>query len=355
MKLRNIAFSLVVTLIMFAFAQDFPQLRRFDSPFYSQAELGAGDLAEVYETTRDATVRIETRPAGIGSGFFISPDGQVMTAYHVVRDADALNVVEADGTSYRASVIGFDEYRDLAVLQAQVDRPVSSLQIATETPSAGESVLAIGNSRGDFNAPRSGEVTSLGQRLGGSFPEQLIAMTLPLAPGDSGGPVLNAGGEAVGVVTAVGITRAGYASYAAPLYRAGDLVTDLRMGLQLGVPFLGVSLLELTPQTVAEIDYGESGGLLVTGVVPGSGAEAAGLREPRTAEDGTQGSPNATAVVEADVITEVDGRRISSHDELVEYLRALSVEDEVELTVMRGGEIIEIAVTLGSRGSARDS
>ena len=350
MKLRHISLLLVIAFTSFVSAQNFPGVRGFDMQnfFRPQIEQGAGELAGVYETARTATVRIETRPAGIGSGFFISPDGQVMTAYHVVRDAETLSVVETDGTTYRASIVGFDEYRDLAVLQAQVDEPVDFLATATGAPAPGEAVLAIGNSSGDFNAPRRGQITAFGQRLGGSFPEGLVAMTVPLAPGDSGGPVLNADGEAVGVVTAVGVSRAGFTSYATPIYSAADLVVDLRTGLRRGVPFLGVSLLELTPQTVAEIGYGEPGGLLVTGVVTGSGADAAGLREPQTANE-AQGSPNAMTVVSADVIIAVDGRRVSSYDNLVDYLRSLSVGDEVDLTLVRGGETAEVTVTLGSR------
>ena len=346
MQLRHLTLALILGFTSLALAQNVPQARFNPSQFFNaQVERGAGELSDIYDAAQSAAVRVETRGGGVGSGFFISADGQVMSAYHVVRGGGGVRVVTSDGSRLPATVVGFDEFRDVALLQVEADEPRDFLPLETTTPTFGEDVLAIGNSRGQFNAPRSGRVTALGQTLGASFPEDLIAMTVPLAPGDSGGPVLNAQGEVIGVVTAVSVSRAGIASFAAPVFEQAAFVDELRAGLQRSVPFLGVSLLPLTPEAVAELGFGEPGGLLVTGVVSGSGADAAGLREPVTEEAQGQ-NPEVRA---ADIITAVDGREVANFDDLVGYLRTLSIGDEVLLSLLREGEVLEVSVTLGSR------
>ena len=317
-----------------------------------------GDLAALYATAKDAAVRIETTPAGVGSGFVISQDGLVMTAYHVVKAARAFDVVTSSGDVYPATLVGFDEYSDVALLDIDA-QGLATLPIDfTHTPQPGDVVLAIGNSRGEFNAPRAGQVVALDQALSSSFPEHLIASTMPLAPGDSGGPVLNAAGEVVGVVDAVSVGPSGYSSFATPLFgsSASEMVTALEGGLQRGVPFMGVSLLDLTPQTVADLGYGSPGGLLVTEVVPGSGADSAGLQNPKTVQTRVQRGQYSrrsagivTGIRSADIITAVDGRQVAKSDDLVGYLRSLAVGDRVELTVVRGDAQLQLTVTLGTR------
>ena len=331
-----------------AFAQFGGRGRAYRTPQGIQQET----LETVYASARDATVRIETTPAGVGSGFVISGDGWVMTAYHVVRDASSLSVVTSEGRRYTATLVGYDEYGDVALLDIEATGLTALPIDFTDTPEPGDALLAIGNSRGDFNAPRVGQVVALDQTLSASFPEGLIASTMPLAPGDSGGPVLDSDGEVVGVAVAISVGPEGYSSFATPLFgsEASEIVAALEGGLQRGVPFMGVSLLELTPQVVANLGYGSPGGLLVTEVAPGSGAALAGLQAPDTVAVRTRGRGRVvTGVTQADVITAVDGRRVGTADELVGYLRGLSVGNEVELTVLRGGETLHLTVTLGAR------
>ena len=194
-----------------------------------------------------------------------------------------------------------------------------------------------------------GRVVALDQTLSSSFPEGLIAATLPLAPGDSGGPVLDSDGEVVGVAVAISVGPEGVSSFATPLFgeEAGEVIAALEGGLQRGVPFMGVSLLELTPQVVANLGYGSPGGLLITEIAPGSGADLAGLRTPDTV--GTRRGRVVTGINKADVITAVDGRRLETADELVGYLRGLEIGDEITLTVLRGDEELRITLTLGTR------
>lgn len=308
-------------------------------------------LNTLYQSAREAAVRIETTPSGVGSGFVISEDGLVMTAYHVVRSARSLTVVTSGGERYAARVVGFDEYGDVALIDIDASGLTALSIDFTDTPEPGDVVLAIGNSRGEFNAPRAGQVVALDQTLSASFPEHLIASTLPLAPGDSGGPILDKDGEVVGVAVAVATGPGGYSSFASPLFgdSAREVVAALESGLQRGVPFMGVSLLELTPQTAAELGFGVSSGLLVTEVVPGSGAEAAGLQNPETLQGRGRRGGAVSSVTDADVITAVDGQRVTSAEELIAYLRGLEVGDAVSLSVLRGSESLDVTVTLGTR------
>lgn len=135
-------------------------------------------LDKVYEKSRAASVRIETIPEGIGSGFFISSDGYVMTAYHVIEGAKVLNVRTARDEVLRAEVVGYDEPRDLAILRVRPSRAVPFLALETQRAlQPRDLVLGIGNSRGDFIAPRPGVVTQLDRTLSPFFPAGLVAST----------------------------------------------------------------------------------------------------------------------------------------------------------------------------------
>ena len=341
--------SLLLVVPTPTYAQFGGQGRPYRTPQESTAQQEA--LSAVYTGARNATVRIETLPEGVGSGFVVSEDGLVMTAYHVVREARFLSVVTSAGERYEATLIGYDEYGDVALLEVEATGLEALPVDFTDAPEPGDALLAIGNSRGDFNAPRVGRLVALGQSLSSSFPKNLIAATLPLAPGDSGGPVLDSDGEVVGVAVAVSVGPEGISSFATPLFgeEASEIIAALEGGLQRGVPFMGVSLLELTPQVVAGLGYGSPGGLLITEIAPGSGADLAGLQTPDTVEARTRRGRVVTGINRADVITAVDGHRVETADELVGYLRELEIDDDITLTVLRGDETLQVTLTLGAR------
>src|SRR5690606_2472805 len=158
------------------------QLRRNDQRLLHVADgpppvvAPTGALLDAYETARAATVRIEGRcgsgrgmTTGVGSGFFVSEEGLVLTAYHVIDASNSsCNVrfvaVNADEEEFALSLVGFDAYMDVAALKADVDRLVPALQLSSSVPNPGAEVVAIGNSRGDFLAPRAGRVTRVGVR-----------------------------------------------------------------------------------------------------------------------------------------------------------------------------------------------
>ena len=348
----------------------------------------SGRLAEVYEETLPASLRIESRcanpllrdrPIDVGSGFFISPDGAVLTAYHVVR-RQALPAgmrcrlhyvaVDSSGHEYRLELTGFDAFLDLAAMQASVSEPVPYLELATELPSIGAEVLAIGNSRGEFLADRSGTVTRLGVSADrADFAPDTIELTAALAPGDSGGPVISQNGEVLGVVSYISFAPSilsaegdaplsslfgasitpDFASYAVPTLAASETVAELLAGEQRDVPVIGFEVaFEYDPREREAPSLGRRPGVVVgrvEGDGPGAAAGLRSLREQTVRDD--DGRPLST-LLRADVIVAVDGQPTPTFQRLLEVVRERSVGEEVLLTVQRGSSTTELGLQLAA-------
>lgn len=348
-----------------------------------------GKLKEIFDFARPATVAIETRcrngprgPLGVGTGFFISEDGQVLSAYHVV-DASSSQpscpveyvAVTPEREEYPLELLGFDAYFDVALLQAKVSRAVPYLAVSTRPPAPGDSVVAIGNSRGDFLEGRTGRVTRLGVRAARvDFADDTIELTAPLAPGDSGGPVLNLRGEAIGVVSYISFNPGAsesdtylppflrglqlpvdYASYAVPVTEGGTLLAALRNGERRDVPVIGLSWPPgfdsvYTPRT-SPVDLGPRPGTIVAYVEESGPAALAGLlpmrQEPVLDAQGRQVSVR----VHADVIVAVDGRPVQGIVDLLQAVRTRQIGDSVTLRVQRGNALYNVDLVLGARRS----
>ena len=349
----------------------------------------SGELAEVFEFARPATLAIEARcagsragPLGVGTGFFISQDGLVLSAYHVVDATSQVPPcpveyigVTPERNEYPLALVGFDAFFDIALLQAAVPREVPFLEVADRMPAPGDRVVAIGNSRGDFLAGRTGVVTRLGVRAArADFAEDTIELTAALAPGDSGGPVVNLRGEAVGVVSYISFNPnanesdtflppflrglalpADYASYAVPVTSGGDLLVALRAGEQRDVPVIGLSWSSgfdsrYEPRA-AGVDLGPRPGTIVESVAPGGPADRAGLRELRRRPVLDAEGRQVGVEIEADVIVAVDGRPVQGLFELLEVVRMKEVGDAVTLRVQRGNALFQVELVLGARRS----
>lgn len=310
-------------------------------------------IEALFKKSRPASVRIEqrSRPGGpiegIGTGFFIDKTGTLLTAYHVVEGARYLNVTTSSQRSFRAEVVGFDAARDIAVLKAAVRGDVAFVNLAPQRPRPGDRVLAIGNSGGDFLQPRRGRLLRLDAKAArADFPQGTLEMNAPLAPGDSGGPIFNTAGQAIGVVSYIRI--AGYhefeggesipktlASYAVPVTASDATVQALRRGEKRDVPAMGVSFSNAEP-----VD-GVRGAVIVR-VTPGSPAARAGLRG--SVEDST-----GRVVRAGDVITAVDGNPTSDYEELLFQVRQKRIGDTVTLSILRGSRNIKVDVKLGPK------
>lgn len=353
-----------------------------DSP--PPVEAPTGGLLSAYELARDATVRIEARRGhwngqvvGVGTGFFISDDGMVLTAYHVVDPSNTslrsvhYVAVTSDERVYRLEMVGFDRYLDLAALQAKVDRKVPYLTLAERTPGSGTPVVAIGNSREDFLAPRAGRITRLGvQASRADFADDTIELTNSLAPGDSGGPVVNNRAEVVGVVSFISfnpgamstqsfippflqglsLTRE-FASYAVPLTADSEAVAAVVSGEAKDWPVIGFSWAQNDYRPgVGPHDFGPRPGPVVNMVAPGGPADLAGLRS-RSQETVTHADGTSSIVPSADVIVALDGVATPTFYDLLAQVKSKNIGDVVVLTVQRGAATYRLELELGARNS----
>jgi S1-C subfamily serine protease len=313
--------------------------------FNSQFELGEQTKAELentYRAAQPAALLVETVPPGVGSAFFVSPDGYVVTAYHVVREASSFRVVTPQEERFAATLVGYDEYRDIAVLKAELKgKAVPYLPLELDRPvKIGDPVVAIGNSRDQFIAPRPGLVKALDKSIRADFPAGMVVSTMPLAPGDSGGPVVNLQGRAVAVVVAIGNEDGEFSSYVAPLAGLGDFIGQLKTGFVRDAPYIGVSPDEISPRLAQQLKI-PLGGLLVRWVIPGSAADKAGIKSPSALK------PND--IPQVDVILSIDGNPTNTFAELVAYVRSKKVGDTISLRVRRGEQILSIPLVLTPR------
>jgi S1-C subfamily serine protease len=300
----------------------------------------------LFEQARPATVRVEsldpqTREAGLGTGFFISETGQVLTAYHVVSLGRLFQVSTLEGRTYRATVTAFDARADVALLEVQGRGPFPYLQLESRAPKVGETVLAIGNSGGDFLQPRRGRLLRLGAEAGrADFPQGTLEMNAPLAPGDSGGPIIDGAGRAIGVVSYISVDGSGQTrrSYAVPVVDGDNLITALRTGEKRDAPVVGIVF-----------DPVHSGlttpaGGVIGRVVENSPAARAGLR-------GSAYDRDDNLISLGDVITTVGGERTRDANEVIRAIRGAEVGDTVTIGYLRGQQPQETRITLVARAT----
>ncbi len=345
-------------------------------------EAPTGQLLTVFDKARDATVRLEARcigagsqVLGVGTGFFVSEDGLLLTAYHVVTAETTapcrarLVAVTTERQEYNLELVGFDAYMDLAALKADVRSPVPFIPLAARLPSPGTGVVAIGNSRDDFMGARAGRVTRLGVQAGrADFASDTIELTNSLAPGDSGGPVINARGEAVGVVSYIsfnpnamssqsyvppflqGLSLArDFAGYAVPVTQRSDLVDAVLAGQRRDVPVVGFRWRDGLDYDPAKSPHylGSRPGPIVDSVAPGGPADLAGLKglqqETVVNEDGT-----VTLEPVADVIVAVNGTPTPTFYDLLALIRSQNIGDVVTLTVQRGNATFRLEMKLAA-------
>lgn len=311
-------------------------------------ELPAETLA-LFKQSRPATVRVEAinpanRTGGIGTGFFISDTGEVLTAYHVVSDGQLFQVTTLEGRALQAKVKAFDAAKDVALLEVRGQGPFPYLKLTTRSPRVGETVLAIGNSGGDYLQPRRGQLLALNVAAGrADFPQGTLEMSAPLAPGDSGGPIIDGNGQAIGVVSYIqqsanGTTRT---SYAVPVAEGNELIGALRAGEQRDTPVVG---LVLDP-----VHSGQTNppGASVLRVARGSPGEQAGLQ-------GCQANASGELTRLGDVITSVNGVGTPDANRFIQEVQKYRIGETITLKYLRNGQQFETTLTLAAKRAVTD-
>ncbi|MDQ3778142.1 MAG: trypsin-like peptidase domain-containing protein [Actinomycetota bacterium] len=283
--------------------------------------------AALYKRVAGGVVQIRAQSgpgAATGSGFVIDEEGHVVTNQHVVDDAERVTVVFADGDERRGRVVGTDPSTDIAVVD--VEAPASELQplrFGSETSlEVGDPLIAIGSPFGLRGTLTTGVVSALDREIrapNGFTIQDAIQTDAALNNGNSGGPVLDSAGRVVGVAAQIRSESGGNdgVGYAIPAGKTQDVARELIEDGEVEHAYLGVSL------------SGE-GEARVMEVVPGSPAARAGIRAN-------------------DLVTEVDGRRVTSGDQLRAAIDAKRPGEELRLTIRRAGNERELTVELGER------
>ena len=270
---------------------------------------------------------------GLGSGVIVSGEGYLLTNSHVVAGATDIEVQLADGRQARARLVGLDPESDLAVLKIELDRlPVIAFGNA-ENLQVGDAVLAIGNPFNVGQTVTSGIVSALGRnQLGINTFENFIQTDAAINPGNSGGALVDAEGNLVGINTAI-FSRGGGSlgiGFAIPTGTARQVMAELLAHGRVQRGWIGVQTRELTPELVEMLDLGTQEGLLVSRVVDGSPAEAAGMRP-------------------GDVLQRVAGQAVHKPPELLAVVSRLKPGSTANAGLVRAGKPIELHLRVAQR------
>jgi S1-C subfamily serine protease len=314
-------------------------------------------LNQIYNQTRESVVLIVvTIPSGKaqGSGFVYDRQGRIITNNHVVEGASQITVTFIDGTASKATVVGRDPYSDMAVIK--VDVPADKLKpVRLGMSSAlvvGDYVVAIGNPYGLADSMTLGIVSAVGREMDatGSYKiVDVIQTDAAINPGNSGGPLLNLRGEVVGINTAI-LSETNQFSGIGFAIPSDTIIREIGSLIQTGSyahPLLGISGMDLTPGIIDAMSLPkETKGALVVDVTPGGPCAAAGVKgsDRQVTIDGTRTS------IGGDVITAIDGTALRTFYDLMYYMeRNNRPGDVVKFTIIRGGNTIQVDVTLGTR------
>jgi len=279
-------------------------------------------VADVAAALSPSVVQVETRN-GVGSGVIIRSDGYILTAAHVVVGSREVTVRLADGTRLDGTLVGADPNSDVAVVRVEE----SGLPAAATTADirVGQMAIAIGSPWGLDQTVTSGVVSSVARTVVGSdgVPRTMIQTDAPINPGNSGGALADRHARVIGINSAIYSSSGGSdgVGFAIPIDTALSVADRLIAGEEIRTALLGV---EGTDPGTGPL------GALITGVVPDSPADEAGLRV-------------------GDLVTAFDGRTIQSFADLGAAVRAAAPGDTVTLIVSHQGEEITIPVTLGER------
>lgn len=280
-------------------------------------------------------------PQGTGSGFVWDTQGVVVTTAHVVRGAQRFRVTLADDSTWEADLVGAEPSVDVAVLRlrgAPAERLVPLALGAASSLEVGQHVFAIGNPFGLDQTLTTGVVSGLGREIAtdeGETIRGVIQTDAAINPGNSGGPLLDSAGRLVGMNTAILSPSQASAGigFAVPVETINSVVPRLVRGSSERAG-LGVTL---GPDSVLRARRLE--GALVLQVLPGSAAEAAGVR-------GTREDPRTGRIDLGDVIVAVDGTPVRGQLDLGPVLDAFQPGQAVRVEVLRAGERVTLPVTL---------
>lgn len=268
---------------------------------------------------------------GLGSGFLISKDGVIVTNNHVVADATSMKVKLQDGREYTAELVGTDPMTDIAVIRLKdaKDLPFVELDAANDLR-VGDAVVAVGNPFGLGGTVTSGIVSAVGRNINSGPYDDYIQTDAAINRGNSGGPLFDTEGAVVGMNTAIFSPSGGSVGigFSIPASTIKTVVAQLQEKGSVSRGWLGVEIQTMTPDLAQALGLDTPEGALVAAVQPDGPASASDLRS-------------------GDVITAVNGTRVTDRNGLPLLIAALPAGDTAELAVLRDGSERTIEVKIG--------
>jgi S1-C subfamily serine protease len=272
---------------------------------------------------------------GTGSGFILDPDGRILTNAHVVDGTPTVKVTLRDGRSFEGKVVGVDSVTDVAVVKIEATDLPSVRLGSTANLSPGQWAIAIGNPLGLDNTVTAGIISAIGRTSNQvGIPDkrvQFIQTDAAINPGNSGGPLLNDRGEVIGMNTAIRANAQGL-GFAIPIETAKRIADELFATGEVQHPFLGIQMVELTPETIQEMNaeqglnlQPDASGVLIVRVLEGSPAAAAGLAA-------------------GDVIQSINGLAVATPTEVQTQVESSQIGQDLQVKIHRNGADQSIAV-----------
>lgn len=299
----------------------------------------------VYITNRQVrrdlfTLDIFKIPRGSGSGFIWDKKGHVVTNFHVIYEANEVDVTLHDGSVWEARLVGADPDHEIAVLK--IDAPPSKLKPvmigSSSNLEVGQKVLALGNPFGLDLTLTTGIISALGrtiESMTGRTIFDVIQTDAAINPGNSGGPLLDSFGRVIGMNTAI-LSASGASAgigFAIPIDTINRIASQLIVKGKVERPGLGITLI---PRNIAA-RFGIQGAIIME-VFPGSAAYKAGLQ-------GTIWSRTGNVIL-GDVIVEIEGVKIKEPDDLIREISRYDVGDRIRVKILRGKKIIDKNIVL---------
>jgi S1-C subfamily serine protease len=288
---------------------------------------------------------------GQGSGFIIDKAGHILTNFHVIAEAQKVEVTLSDRKKYTATIVGTDSPHDLAVLQIKAPDLHPIVLGESGNLQVGQKVYAIGNPFGLAGTLTQGIVSSIRgvQEPNGPFIEEAIQTDAAINPGNSGGPLLNWHGEVIGINTIIAsaVGQSSGIGFAIPINTAKAVVNDLVTLGRVRRPALGVRTIPIDPDLADQLRLAADYGLLVVQAVAGGAADRAGLR----GGDERAQLGNTIIMIGGDLIVAIDGDKVESQQDLARIMNKHRAGDTVKVTIFRNKKKLEVPVLLGE---ARD-
>ena len=267
---------------------------------------------------------------GLGSGFIYKNNGLIVTNFHVIENADEIEIVLHNEKKYKANIVGTDKRTDVALLKIDSKENLKSLNIGkSKNLKIGQWVVAIGNPLGLGTTVTTGIISAKGRYVDGlGTYVDFIQTDAALNKGNSGGPLFDLNGNVIGVNTAIAARGQGI-GFAIPIDTVVDIVEQLRINGKVERGWLGVVIQSISPEIAESLKLKNTNGALVSEILVDSPASNSGLQR-------------------GDIITSVDGKKINTMEELPRIIGSLKPKTKVVLSVLRDGKKFKINVSLGS-------